>query len=304
MRWSPRRRGRSDAASPTTRRQNPRPEELVATALARPLFSSTRRPPQDASGGAAADSDLSDARLTGIVTTPRHRIAIFAVSGDKPLKVAEGDAVSGWRIESITPREVSLSGPSGTKTLQPKLDPNLVPPPGQPPIGQPGAASDQSRRLPAGRAFLCRARPQRVAPPPPSRPGQSSRRATAGSAATPAAVMSTLGRSIRPLALAVAVCRAGRLPAPAQPGLEPLEQPSNLQAAEPRINSAIPNDRSRQRPFVASGAAAAPVVPPPGPGVTATQSRRCNLELCRHRHTGDRTHHSRDHTQPELHDRP
>ena len=129
--------GRSDPARPTTRGQNPRPEELVATALARPLFSSTRRPPQDAPSG-AADSDLSDARLTGIVTTPGRRIAIFAVSGDKPLKVAEGDAVSGWRIESITPREVSLSGPTGSKTLQPKLDPTLASPPGQPPIGQPG----------------------------------------------------------------------------------------------------------------------------------------------------------------------
>ena len=128
---------RSDAASPIARPQNPRPEELVATMLARPLFSSTRRPPQDAPSGAAPD-DLTDARLTGIVTTPLRRIAIFAVSGDKPLKVAEGDDVSGWRIESITPREVSLSGPSGTKTLQPKLDPNLAPPPGQPPIGQPG----------------------------------------------------------------------------------------------------------------------------------------------------------------------
>jgi len=128
---------RSDAASPTTRGQNPRPEELVATAFARPLFNSTRRPPQDAPSG-AADSDLSDARLTGIVTTPGRRIAIFAVNGDKPLKVAEGDAVSGWRIESITPREVSLSGPTGGKTLQPKLDPTLAPTPGQPPIGQPG----------------------------------------------------------------------------------------------------------------------------------------------------------------------
>ena len=128
---------RSEAASPITRPQNPRPEELVATALARPLFSSMRRPPQDAPSGAAAD-DLTDARLTGIVTTPGRRIAIFAVSGDKPLKVAEGDAVSGWRIESITPREVSLSGPTGSKTLQPKLDPTLAPPPGQPPIGQPG----------------------------------------------------------------------------------------------------------------------------------------------------------------------
>jgi hypothetical protein len=129
---------RSDAASPITRRQDPRPEELVATALARPLFSSTRRPPQDAPSGAAGDSDLTDARLTGIVTTPGRRLAIFAVSGDKPLKVAEGDAVSGWRIESITPHEVSLSGPSGSKTLQPKLDPNLAAPTVQAPTGQPG----------------------------------------------------------------------------------------------------------------------------------------------------------------------
>ena len=66
---------------------------------------------------------------------------------------------------------------------------------------------------------------------------------------------------------------------PAQPGLEPLEQPSSLQAAEPRINGAIPTDRSRQRPFVASGAAAAPVVPPPGPGATATQTGDVTLNF-------------------------
>ena len=159
---------RSNAASPTTRRQNPRPDELVATALARPLFSSTRRPPQDAPSG-AADSDLSDARLTGIVTTPGRRIAIFAVSGDKPLKVAEGDAVSGWRIESITPREVSLSGSSGTKSLQPKLDPSLAPPPGQPPIGQPGGRVPPAPAAGRPRVPVPGAAPA-VAPPPQALP--------------------------------------------------------------------------------------------------------------------------------------
>ena len=159
---------RADAASPTARPQNPRPEELVAAILARPLFSSSRRPPQDVSSGAAADSDL-DARLTGIVTTPGHRLAIFAVSGDKPLKVAEGDAVSGWRIESITPREVSLSGPGGTKTLQPKLDPNLAPPPGQPPIGQPGGRAPIPPPVGRPRAPVPGAA-QAVAPPPPGIP--------------------------------------------------------------------------------------------------------------------------------------
>jgi hypothetical protein len=174
---------RSDPASPITRPQNPRPEELVATALARPLFASTRRPPQDAPSGAAPD-DLTDARLTGIVTTPGHRIAIFAVSGDKPLKVAEGDAVSGWRIESISPGEVSLSGPSGTKTLQPKLDPNLAPSPGQPPIGQPGArvptpAAAGRPRVPVPAAAPAAAQPPQGVPvnnpgalPRPARPRQ------------------------------------------------------------------------------------------------------------------------------------
>jgi len=124
---------RPERAATVHGQQGPRVEELVATALARPLFSSTRRPPQAAVAG-TGDSDLADRRLTGIVTTPGRRLAIFAVSGDKPLKVAEGDDVSGWRVESITPREVSLTGPGGSKTLQPKLDPNLTPPPSPIPI--------------------------------------------------------------------------------------------------------------------------------------------------------------------------
>jgi general secretion pathway protein N len=134
---------RPDTPPAARRQQNPRIDELLTTILARPLFSSSRRPPQSAAAGASADSDLADTRLAGILTEPGRRIAIFAVSGDKPLRVAEGDAVSGWRIESITPREVSLSGPTGTKTLQPKLDPNLAAPSNQP------AAAKPPGRLPA-----------------------------------------------------------------------------------------------------------------------------------------------------------
>jgi general secretion pathway protein N len=115
-----------DVAPAARLQQSPRIEELVTVILARPLFSNTRRPPQAASNDATKDSDLSDARLTGIVTEPRRRVAIFAITGDKPLRVSEGEAVSGWRIDSITPREVSLSGPTGTKTLQPKVDPSLA----------------------------------------------------------------------------------------------------------------------------------------------------------------------------------
>ena len=132
---------RPDTASAVHRQPSTQLDELLAVALARPLFSSTRRPPQAAANDSATDSDLADTRLTGIVTEPEHHLAIFTVNGAaKPLRLTEGEALSGWRIESITPNEVSLSGPGGTKTLQPKLDPNLVQqPPPQPPAANPGA---------------------------------------------------------------------------------------------------------------------------------------------------------------------
>jgi general secretion pathway protein N len=172
---------RPDTAPTMRLQQNPRIDELLAATLARPLFSSTRRPPQSASTDAATDSDLADTRLTGIVTEPGRRTAIFAVNGDKPLRVAEGEAVSGWRIESITPREVSLSGPGGTKTLQPKMDPNLAPPPGQPPTGNAGGriptppAAGAGPRPPAAGAG---SRPP--SPPAVAGVGQPSRAGTPG----------------------------------------------------------------------------------------------------------------------------
>jgi general secretion pathway protein N len=148
-------------------------DELLATVLSRPLFSSTRRPPQSAVNDGPS-ADLGDTRLTGIVTEPERRLAIFAVNGAKPLKLTEGEAVSGWRIESITPREVSLSGPGGTKTLEPKVDPSLSQGPASPPApGSPAARPPVP--LPAGAAALPRPGVPPTLPTPPlprpARPG-------------------------------------------------------------------------------------------------------------------------------------
>lgn len=110
---------------------------MVAAILARPLFSASRRPPVHGDGP-AADTTFADTRLAGIVTEPGRRFAIFAPTGTKPLIVREGDTVSGWRVETITPHEVSLSGPGGNKTLQPKIDPNLAPP-APPPVAAAGS---------------------------------------------------------------------------------------------------------------------------------------------------------------------
>jgi hypothetical protein len=147
--------GRPNMPPAVRRQQSTHLEELLATVLGRPLFNNSRRPPQTAANDSGGTSDLADTRLTGIVTEPGRSIAIFAVNGAKPLKLTEGEAVSGWRIESITPREVALSGPGGAKTLMPKFDPSLAAPP-------PGPAAAAAVRPPI---------PPSPAATPPVRPG-------------------------------------------------------------------------------------------------------------------------------------
>jgi hypothetical protein len=111
-----------DIVPATHRGLRARVAELLATARERPLFSATRRPPQQAEG----NSELADSRLTGIIVEPNRRLAIFAIPDSKPMELMEGEMLSGWQIENIGTREVSLSGPTGIKTLHLRVDPNPV----------------------------------------------------------------------------------------------------------------------------------------------------------------------------------
>jgi hypothetical protein len=110
--------------------------------LADPLFSPTQCRPETASSANDADSPLRDVRLTGVVIGPDLRIAIFAVTAANSRVLSEGEALNGWRLKSISPEGVVLSGPAGNIVLEPQPDANLVRPP--PPVavqsGQPGAA--------------------------------------------------------------------------------------------------------------------------------------------------------------------
>jgi hypothetical protein len=110
---------------PDTLMNEPAIKQLVATTLARPLFSATRRPPESEQG-AHPDTPLNDLRLTGILVTPDQQVAIFAKAGEKPLVRSEGEMISDWHIDNIAAQSVSLSGPTGTTTLEPRPDPNLV----------------------------------------------------------------------------------------------------------------------------------------------------------------------------------
>lgn len=145
---------RTSTAPVARRAPPPRLDDLLTVSLARPLFNSSRRPPEEP--GNSGSTDLSGNRLTGIITEPERRFAIFAVAGGKALVVSEGENVSGWRVDSITPTEITLSGPGGNKTLQPKTDPNVVrqappaPKPAQPAPTQPRPGAAARAPAPAG----------------------------------------------------------------------------------------------------------------------------------------------------------
>lgn len=110
--------------------QSPAATEIKTEAQAReivePLHGVTQHLPQTASLDNGSDLRPSDVRLSGIVIEPDRRIAIFAVGGTNAVVLSEGEALKDWRIDSISPQEVSLSGPAGTMTLKPKSDANLV----------------------------------------------------------------------------------------------------------------------------------------------------------------------------------
>ena len=146
--------------------QRARVEELVESALAHPLFSATRRPPEQAKTGLSADPGMGNLRLTGIVIEADRHFAVFAVPGSKPLVRSEGEAVNEWHLDSISLREVSLSGPGGIMTLEPKSDPTMVrPTQAARPVVSPTQPSATAGRPPSPVA----AAPQ--AKPPPRTPG-------------------------------------------------------------------------------------------------------------------------------------
>ena len=161
--------------APPPQAQGPRIDDLLATILGRPLFSPTRQPAGRATPEQPMDLDLAEVRLTGIVMEPDRRIAIFAVPGAKPMVRSEGETMKDWRLDTITLQEVVLSGPGGTRTLQPKTDASLVrrapaPPPAaarpgpNTPAAQPGGPAIAARQ-PPGAAPLKPALVPGVRPP-------------------------------------------------------------------------------------------------------------------------------------------
>jgi len=130
------------------------------------LFSATRRPAERAGPDRPADPELTNVRLTGIVIERDRHTAIFAVPGAKPMVRSEGETVNDWHLDSIAPREVTLTGPAGTTTLEPKPDPTLVRP-APPAQAAPPPASASRPPAPAAQPAVAGGRPLFPTPPMP-----------------------------------------------------------------------------------------------------------------------------------------
>lgn len=126
----------------------------AAAALARPLFSRSRRPPSVAEAGPAAAAGLP--RLAGVVVNGTDRSAILVpADGGRPVVAREGAQVGGVTIQTIQAGRVTVLGPGGTRVLRPTADPNR-------PVG----AATQSAPAPVPGSF-----PLFNGLPPPPLPG-------------------------------------------------------------------------------------------------------------------------------------
>jgi hypothetical protein len=118
---------------------------LVAAILARPLFRSDRKPAPGDTRGMTSGAPADLPRLTGILMTDNERRAIFQPAGkERPIVVVEGETVGNWRVDQIAVDAVILSGPGGTRRIEPRFSgaaPTGAPQQTTPPVagfGNPG----------------------------------------------------------------------------------------------------------------------------------------------------------------------
>lgn len=96
--------------------------EWAATALARPLFNASRRPPAAVTASAAGSSVAKLPRLTAVLISDAGRRVIFAGSSDsKPMVVTEGSQIGNYQVQSISAGQVTLVGPDGTTVIRPSF---------------------------------------------------------------------------------------------------------------------------------------------------------------------------------------
>ncbi len=84
----------------------------------RPLFAEDRRPRPYLLGGSepAANAAL---RLTGVLLTDSFGMATFTTEQNRSVRLRlNGEAVDGWQLVALEPRQATVIGPSGSQVLE------------------------------------------------------------------------------------------------------------------------------------------------------------------------------------------
>ncbi|KAF1014039.1 MAG: General secretion pathway protein N [Stenotrophomonas maltophilia] len=92
--------------------------DSYAAIATRPLFAEDRRPRPYQLGGTEASSSNS-LRLTGVLLTRSFAMATLTTEQNRLLRLRlNGEAVDGWQLVELQPRQATVIGPGGSQTLQ------------------------------------------------------------------------------------------------------------------------------------------------------------------------------------------
>ncbi len=95
-------------------------EAEAATVLARPLFSSGRRPPAD---DAVTGTSAALPRLSAILVSGALRRVVFE-TGDKQTVLGVGGHAGPYTVDSISAQAITVATQDGTRTLRPQALPD------------------------------------------------------------------------------------------------------------------------------------------------------------------------------------
>ena len=155
-------------------------EEIIE----RPLFSETRRPPQQTEDPAPVEEPISrqstapsDFKLLGIVITPGMRGAIVKSARDEKAGIRSvGEDINGWRLAVIEPRQIRLTrgaeeqvvelerkAAPQRKPVRPRATRGATPTsvPAARPVTEPQDRADAAKRLSEARKNAAAARSRR-----------------------------------------------------------------------------------------------------------------------------------------------
>lgn len=97
-------------------------DALVKEVMDRPLFSSDRTPPPpppSAAELAALQRPVLKSHLVGITIHAGGRQALFVADGNKYIPLREGEAIDGFKVQSIMADHVVLASAFGEQIVQP-----------------------------------------------------------------------------------------------------------------------------------------------------------------------------------------